>query len=163
MDRDWIREGLRSEAARADERRLARERRLQQKRVIEEKGPDLTRQLVAEVSAAVEQFTAEGGQANATLVFEPLPHEGFCLERTVQPRVTLECRPSYDAACIYCNITRDDDVEPEVLATAFLLRFIVTDSNRVELRHENRTFETVGELVEFLLAPVFFPPVEPTL
>jgi hypothetical protein len=160
MDREWIREGLRSEPGREEQRRLMREQRRQQKKIVEEEGPRLTRELVAEVTAAVEQFHAESGLDHAAVILELLPHEGFRVERAVPPRVTLECRPSYDAGCAYCNTTREDDIEPEAREIAFVLRFNVTGSNLVALRHEDRAFGTVGEVVEFLLAPVLFPPVE---
>ena len=160
MERDWIREGLRSEPEREEQRRLLRDRRRQQKTLIEERGPHLARELLAEIAAAVDQFHAESGLDHAAMVFEPLPHEGFRLERTVPPRVALECRPSYTAGCIYCNTTREDDIEPEAREMAFVLRFNVTGSNLVALRHANRRFGTVSELVEYLLAPVLFPPVE---
>jgi hypothetical protein len=160
MNRDWIREGLRSEPEREQQRRLMREERRRHKKIIEEKGPDLTRELVAEITAAVEQFHAESGLDRGAMIFEPLPHEGFRVERSVPPRVTLECRPSYDAGCIYCNTTREDDIEPEARELAFVLRFEVTGSSLVRLRHGDRAFGTVGEIVEFLLAPVLFPPVE---
>jgi hypothetical protein len=157
MARDWIDQGLRGELEREEQRRLAHERRMRQAAVIEEKGPRLMSQLVAEIAAVVDEYRAKTRVAGDAVTFEALPHQGFCVEKTGRVRTALECRPAYDAQCVYSNMSSNEGDDIETRELVFSLRFTVNESDDVELCHEDRTFHSVGEAVEFLLKPVLFP------
>ena len=91
--RDWIAEGLRHTAEREEQESLASEHRLHQTALIREKGPELLRRLVAEVGAALDEYTREARTDLKDIDFEVLPREGFCVTKATLPRVALECRP----------------------------------------------------------------------
>ena len=158
MTRPWIDEGLRHRRDREEQQRLASERRLHQAAVIKEKGPDLMRRLVAEAGTVVDEYRRETGGDD--IEFEELPREGFCITRARLPRVGLECRPDYELHVVYCNMTRGDTLDSETRELVFNLDLTVDDADRIVLRHETRTFQAPDEIVEFLLKPVLFPPLE---
>ena len=157
MARDWIDQGLRQVQEREEQQRLASKRRLDHAAVIKEKGPDLMRQLVAEVGAVVAEYRRKAPLSSNEIEFETLPHEGFRITRSTLPKVALECRPGYETHVVYCNMTRIDDRESDPQELVFNLDMTVDDSNRMALRHETAVFPTVGEVAEFLLKPVLFP------
>jgi hypothetical protein len=156
--RDWIDEGLRHTQEREEEQRLASQRRLHQTAVIKEKGPDLMRRLVTEVGAVLDEYRHRARVGSNEIEFEVLPREGFCVTKTEFPRVGLECRPDYEAHVVYCNMTRADNHEGDTRESVFSLEMTADDSDTIALRHEARTFQTLDEVVEFLLKPVLFPP-----
>ena len=159
MPHEWIDEGLSSEQGREEQWRLARERRLRQTAVIEKEAPALMQRLVDEIAAVVDEYKAKTPLEHDAIDYEALPQEGFCVTRDGPVRVALECRPSYGAHSVYCNMTCTvDETEPRELA--FNLRFTVSDSGRVELSHESRVFHSLDEAVEFLMKPVLFPSVD---
>lgn len=160
VTRDWIDEGLRHRREREEQQRLASERRLHQTAVIKAKGPDLMRRLVAEVGAVVDEYRRRSGAGGDEIEFEALPREGFCITRIRLPRVGLECHPDYELHVVYCNMTRADTHESETRELVFNLDMAVDDSDRIGLRHETRTFQALDEVVEFLLKPVLFPPLD---
>lgn len=159
MPRDWIYEGLRHAREREELQRLAVERRLHQTAVIREQGPDQMRRLVAEVGAVVDEYRQTARAGNSEIEFEPLPGEGFCVTTFKLPRVSLVCRPDYEAHVVYCNMTRTDAHESNTQEFVFNLDITVDDSDTMALRHETRAFQTLDEVVEFLLKPVLFPPI----
>jgi len=153
---DWIDEGLRHTQEREEQQRLASLRRLHQTAVIREKGPDLMRRLVTEVGAALDEYRLRARVDSNDIDFEVLPREGFCVTKAMLPRVGLECRPDYDAHVVYCNMTRADNQEGDTRESVFGLDMTVDDSDTIALRHDARTFQTLDEVVEFLLKPVLF-------
>jgi hypothetical protein len=158
MGRNWIDEGLRQAPAREQERQLASERRHRQAATIAAGAPELMRQVVAEIGAALEEYR-EKAAGSDDVELERLPQEGFSVTRSGFPKVYLECRPDYAGQVLYCNISRTDreDAEMRVRELAFTLHFIVSDADAVALRREPRTFQNAGEAAEFLLEPVLFP------
>jgi len=156
---EWLDEGLRQMREREEQHRLASERRLRHTAVIKEKGPDLMRRLVAEVGALVHEYRQKTGLGSNEIEFEALPGEGFCVTKAKFPRVSLECRPGYETHIVYCNMTRTDNHENAPREWVFSMDITVDDSNKIVLRHEKRAFETSDEVVEFLLKPVLFPPL----
>jgi hypothetical protein len=161
MARDWIDEGLRHLQERAEQQRLASEHRHHQMSVIKEKGPVLMRGLLDEIRAVVDEYRSKARAGSQEIAFEELPHEGFFVTRTTQPKVDLQCRPGYEAQVLYCNMTRVDDHETDPVELVFSLDFGLDESDSVELREGPRVFKTVGEAVEFLLKPVLFPVADP--
>lgn len=159
MARDWLDEGLRQMREREEQRRLASERRLHEAAVIKEKGPDLMRQLVAEVGAVVDEYRQRAHPASHELEFEALPHEGFSVTRAKLPRVSLECRPGYETHVVYCNLTRTDNHESAPHELVFNLDMTVDNSDRIMLCHQTKAFNALDEVLEFLLKPVLFPPL----
>jgi hypothetical protein len=157
--RDWIAEGLRHTSEREQRQSLASEHRLHQTALIREKGPELLRRLVAEVGAALDEYTREARTDLKAIDFEVLPREGFCVTKATLPRVALECRPDYESHVVYCNMTRADSHEGDARESVFNLDMTVDRSDRIALRHEARTFQSLDEVVEFLLKPVLFPQV----
>jgi len=157
--RNWIADGLQHAREREEQQRLASERRLHQTAVIKEKGPDLLRRLVAEIGAVLEEYTREAPVDSNEIDFEMLPREGFCVTKATLPRVGLECRPDYEAHVVYCNMTRADNHDGDTRESVFNLDMTVDHSDRIALRHEARTFQTLEEVVEFLLKPVLFPQI----
>jgi hypothetical protein len=155
--RNWIDEGLRHTQEREEQQRLACQRRLHQTAVVKEQGPDLMRRLVAEVGAVLSEYRHEARLSE--IEFEALPREGFCVTKAKLPRVSLECRPDYDAHVVYCNMTRADDHEGDTRESVFNLDITVDNSDTIALRHETKAFQTLDEVVEFLLKPVLFPPL----
>jgi hypothetical protein len=160
MSHEWIDEGLRQTHEREEQQRLASRRRLEQAAVIREKGPELMRQLVAEVDAVLAEYRQKAPLRGADIEFEPLPHEGFCITRSTLPKVTLECRPGYETHVVYCNRMRIDSHESEAEELVFSLEMTVDEANRIALRHEGQTFPNVGEVAQFLLTPVLFPSID---
>jgi hypothetical protein len=128
--------------------------------VIKQKGPELMRQLVAEVDAVLAEYREKAPFGGRDIEFEPLPHEGFCITRSTLPKVTLECRPGYETHVVYCNRTRIDSHDSEAEELVFSLDMTVDEANRIGLRHDSGTFPNVGEVAEFLLKPVLFPSVD---
>ena len=157
MTRGWIDQGLRQQREHEEEQRLASQRRLEHVAVIKEKAPELMRQLVAEVGAAVTEYREKAHIASDEIEFEPLPHEGFTVRKTTFPKVALVCRPGYETHMVYGNRTRIDGHESDVQEIVFSLDIVADDSNRVVLRHDTVEFSSVGAAVEFLLKPVLFP------
>jgi hypothetical protein len=157
--REWIEQGLRQMLEREEQQRLAANRRLEQAAVIREKGPELMRQLVAEVGAVAAEYR-EKAPPGEEIEFEALPHEGFRIARSPLPKVALECRPGYETHVVYCNMTRIDGHESEVKENVFSLDMTVDEANRIALRHERAAFPSVGDAVEFLVKPVLFPPLD---
>jgi len=157
MAHDWIDEGLRQMREREEQHRLASERRLHQTAVIKEKGPDLMRRLVAEVGTVVDEYRQRARLGSNQIEFEVLPREGFCVTRATFPRVRLECRPGYETQVVYCNMTRTDNHESAAQELVFSLGITVDESDKIVLRHETGAFQTVDEVLEFLLKPVLFP------
>ena len=160
MARSWIEEGLRHARERAEQMRVAAERRVHQASVIKQKGPEVMRAVLAELTAVLEEFTRAVPSAPRELEFEQLPHEGFCVTRTTAPKVDLQCRPSYETQAVYCNMTRANERESEPVERVFSLDFIVDESGNVALREGARVFHTAADAVEFLVKPVLFPAVE---
>jgi len=159
MGRNWIDEGLRHTREREEEQRLASEQKLHRAAVIKEKGPDVMRRLVAEVGAVVDEYRNKARVGNDEVEFEALPREGFCVRKAKLPTVGLECRPVYEEHVVYCNMTRTDSHENDARELVFNLDITVDDSDKIALRHETRAFPTLDEVVEFLLKPVLFPPL----
>lgn len=160
MARGWVDEGLRHTQEREEQQRLASQLRHHQASVIKEEGPDLMRGLVAEVRAVIDEYRRKAHGRNDEVEFEALPHEGFCVARPKLPRVSLECRPDYEAHVLYCNVTRTDEPDRDTVESVFNLNFTVDESNHVELRQGSEVFQGVDEAVEFLLKPVLFPLVD---
>ena len=160
MARDWIDKGLRHARERAAQHRLESERHHHQTAVIKEKGPVLLRSLVAEVSAAVDEYKRSANTGNHELEFEVMPHEGFCIAKTMLPRVSLECRPDYEGHVLCCNMTRVDDQESKPVEWLFNLNLAVDESNNVTLSRETRAFQSMDEAAESILTPVLFPPLD---
>ena len=121
------------------------------------------RRLLAEVGAAVDEYRQKALLGSTEIEFEPLPQEGFCLTRAGLPRVSLECRPGYDMHVVHCNMTRSDAQESAPQEFVFSLGMTVDDSNRIVLSNETRTFQTLDEVLEFLLKPVLFPTLDQDL
>lgn len=161
MTRDWIDQGLRQTREREEQQRLASKRRLEHAALLKEKAPDLMRQLVAEVGAAVTEYLQKAPLGGKDVEFETLPHEGFCITKSTLPKVALECRPGYETHAVYCNMTRTDDHDSDPQEFVFSLSVTVDDSNRIVLGHENVAFSSVGAAAEFLLKPVLFPALNP--
>jgi hypothetical protein len=159
MGRDWIDEGLRQTPAREQQRQVASERRRREAATIAARAPELMRQLVAEIGAALDEYRQKAPGRSDDIEFELLPHEGFSITKGSFPKVYLECRPDYAGHVLYCNLSRTDgeDSEISVRELAFTLHFAVSDSDVVALRREPRTFQGAGEAAEFLLEPVLFP------
>ena len=160
MARDWIDQGLRQMREQEEQQRLASKRRLHQASVIKEKAPDLMRRLVAEVGTVVAEYRQRAPLGSNEIEFEVLPHEGFCITKSTFPKVGLECRPGYETHLVHCNLARTGDHESDPQEIMFNLDMTVDDSDRVALRHETVTFSSVDEVVEFLLKPVLFPPLD---
>ena len=158
--RDWIEQGLRHAQEREEQQRTASQRRLHQAAVIKENGPDVMRRLVAEVGAVLDEYRHQTRPGGDEIEFEVLPREGFCVTKTKLPSVGLECRPDYEAHVVYCNMTRADNHEGDTRESVFSLDMTVDDSDKIALRHDARTFQTLDEVVEFLLKPVLFPPTQ---
>lgn len=155
--REWIEQGLRHMREREEQLRLASERRLHHAAVIKEKGPDLMRRLVAEVAAVIEEYKHSARAGGDDIEFEDLPGDGFHVTKARFPKVGLECRPGYETQVVHCNMTRTDDHESAPQEFLFNLGIKVDDSDKLALDHETRTFQTLDEVVEFLLKPVLFP------
>jgi hypothetical protein len=161
MSRHWIDEGLQREVDREAQERLATERRHHHSGVIREKGPEVMRQLLAEVTAVLDEYARKAAPGRSQVDFRTLPHEGFRVERTTPPGVLLECRPDYEAQLVYCSLTRAEDDDSEVRELPFTLHMVVDEHDRIALRHEAEIFDSVDAAVEFLVKPVLFPLVEP--
>jgi hypothetical protein len=159
MGRDWIDEGLRQTPVREQQRQLASEHRRHLAATIAAKGPELMRQLVAEVGAAFEEYRQKAPTAADDLLLERLPQEGFSITKAGFPKVFLECRPDYAGQVVYCNLSRTDREASEIRVreVAFNLHFTVTESDVVALRREPRIFQSPSDVAEFLLEPVLFP------
>ena len=157
MKREWIEQGLRHMREREEQLRLASERRLHHAAVIKEKGPDLMRRLVTEVAAVIDEYKHSARAGSDEIEFEALPSDGFYVAKAGFPRVGLECRPGYETQAVHCNMTRTDDHESAPQEFLFNLGIKVDDSGKIALDHETRTFQTLDEVVEFLLKPVLFP------
>ena len=127
--------------------------------MIKEKGPELMRRLVTEVGAAVDEYRHSARVSSSEIGFEPLPGEGFCVTKVELPSVSLECRPDYEMHVVYGNMTRTDHHESHTQEFVFSLDMVVDDSAQIMLRHQMSTFPTLDAVVEFLLKPVLFPPV----
>jgi hypothetical protein len=119
--------------------------------------------VVTEVRAAIDEYKHAVQAAASDIEFEELPHEGFCVTRTTPPRVELQCRPSYETQVVYCNLTRSNDPPGEPVERVFNLDFAVDESERVVVREGARVLHTAGDVVEFLVKPVLFPPPEEQL
>ena len=159
MGREWIDEGLRQTPAREQQRQRASEHRRQQAAVIAAKAPELMRQLVAEMGAALEEYRQKASTRAAAITFERLPQDGFSLTKASFPKVSLECRPDYAAQVLYGNLSRTDQEAHEIRVRelAFTLQFTVSDAEVIALRREPRVFHTASEAAQFLLEPVLFP------
>jgi hypothetical protein len=160
MGRDWIDEGLRQTAAREQQWQRAAGRRQRQAATIAARAPDLMRELVAEVGAALDEYRQKAPGRAEDIQFEPLPHEGFSITRAGFPKVYLECRPDYAGQVLLCNLSRTDRDESAIRELAFTLHFMVTDSDVVALHREPRTFQSASDAAEFFLDPVLFPQAE---
>ena len=160
MGRGWIERGLRQVREREQLYRAAVERRAHQAAIVKQKAPDLMRQLVAEVEAALDEYRGLTQGESDRIQYEALPHEGFCITRITPPRVELECRPDYELQVVYCNLTRTDDPQIDPQELVFNLAFSVSDADQVALGHETRTFQTAAEAAEFLLGQVLFPTLD---
>ena len=163
MAHDWIDQGLQQIREREEQHRLASERRLHQATVIKQKGPELMRRLVAEVGAAVDEYRQGARFGSTEIELEVLPDEGFCVTRTKLPRVSLECRPGYETHAVHCNMTRSDDQEIAPQEFVFSLGMTVDDSDDIVMCNETRPFESLDEVLEFLLKPVLFPTLDQDL
>jgi hypothetical protein len=163
MAHDWIDQGLRQMGEREEQHRLASERRLHQATVIKGKGPDMMRRLVAEVGVLVDEYRQRARLGSSEIEFEALPGEGFCVTRAKLPRVSLECRPGYETHVVYCNMARTDNHESAPQEFVFSLGITVDDSEKIVLCHETKAFETLDEVLEFLLKPVLSPTLDPDL
>jgi hypothetical protein len=159
MGRDWIDEGLRQTPAREQQPQLASERRRRQAATIAAKAPELMRQLVAEVGAALDEYRQKAPGRADDIQCELLPHEGFSITKASFPKVYLECRPDYAGQVLWCNLSRTnrDESETSVRELAFTLHFTVSDSDVVALRREPRIFQSASDAAEFFLEPVLFP------
>jgi hypothetical protein len=142
---------------REEQLRLASERRLHHAAVIREKGPDLMRRLVTEIAAVIDEYKDSARAGGDAIEFEELPGDGFSVANAGFPRVSLECRPGYETQAVHCSMTRTDDPESAPQEFLFNLGIKVDDSDTIALNHETRTFQTLDEVVEFLLKPVLFP------
>jgi hypothetical protein len=160
MARSWIEEGLQHARERAEQLRLSAERRGHQAAVIKQQGPAVMRAVVTEVRAVVDEYQRAAETAASGVEFEELPHEGFCVTRTTAPRVELQCRPSYETQAVYCNMTRSNNPPGEPVERVFSLDFAVDESERVVVREGGRVFAGAADIVEFLVKPVLFPPLE---
>ncbi len=98
--------------------------------------------------------------SNDEVDFEELPHEGFCITKIRLPRVSLECRPDYEAHLLCCNMMRTDGRESEPTERMFNLSLTLDESDNVQLRQATRIFRTVDEAAECILKPVLFPLVD---
>jgi hypothetical protein len=159
VTREWITEGLRHAQERAAQQKLASERRLHHMSVVKAKGPDLMRELVAEVRSVIDEYRRNAQVAPQEIEFEELPQEGFRVAAGTHPRMGLQCRPGYETQILYCNLMRSDDERSHVTENDFNLDFTVDESDRVRLHHGNQVFHTGADAVEFLLKPVLFPPM----
>jgi hypothetical protein len=159
MGRDWIDEGLRQMPAREQQRLLASERRSHEAATVAARAPELMRQLVEEIGAALDEYRQKVQAGKDDVEFERLPNEGFSITTGSFPKVYLECRPDYAGQVLYCNLSRTDreNSEIRVRELAFTLHFTVSESDAVGLRRESRVFQSAGDAVEFLLEPVLFP------
>jgi len=157
MAPSWVDEGLRRTRERDEQQRLASERRHHHTSVIKEQGPSLMDAVVGEVRAVIDEYHRKVDAAGHQVEFEALPRGGFCVTRSILPRVGLECRPDYDAHALYCNMTRTEEQDSETVESVFNLNFFVDESNRVGLRHGTDLFHGVEQVAEFLLKPVLFP------
>jgi hypothetical protein len=159
--RAWIDEGLRQTPAREQQRQLASEHRRHQAAVIAAKAPELMRQLVAEIGAALDEYRQKASTRADAITFERLPQDGFSLTKASFPKVSLECRPDYAAQVLYGNLSRTDQEAHEIRVRelAFTLQFTVSDSEAevIALRREPRVFHHASEAAQFLLEPVLFP------
>jgi hypothetical protein len=160
MGRDWIDEGLRHEPEREAQERLDSEQHHHNMSVIKEKGPDFMHRLVMEVRDVIEEYRCKAPGSNDEVDFEELPHEGFCITKIRLPRVSLECRPDYEAHLLCCNMTRTDGRESEPTERMFNLSLTLDESDNVQLRQGSRIFRTVDEAAECILKPVLFPLVD---
>ena len=160
MAHDWIDQGLRQAREREEQHRLLSERRLHQTAVIKQRGPELMRRLVAEVRAAVDEYRQAARLGGAEIELEALPDEGFCVTRTKPPRVSLECRPGYEMHVVHCNMIQSENQEVAPQEFVFNLGMSLDDSDKIVLSNESRAFETLDEVVEFLLKPVLFPTLD---
>ena len=161
MGRAWIDEGLRQTPAREQQRQLASEHRRHQAAVIAAKAPELMRQLVAEIGAALDEYRQKASTRADAITFERLPQDGFSLTKASFPKVSLECRPDYAAQVLYGNLSRTDQEAHEIRVRelAFTLQFTVSDGEAevIALRREPRVFHHASEAAQFLLEPVLFP------
>jgi hypothetical protein len=161
MGRDWIDEGLRQTPARERQRQLASERRRREAATIATRAPELMRQLIAELGAALDEYRQKATTGRGDEIeFELLPHEGFSITKPSFPKMYLECRPDYAGQILWCNLSRTDNDESDdirVRELAFTLHFTVSDSDVVALRREPRIFKSASEAAEFFLEPVLFP------
>ena len=130
MGREWIDEGLRQTPAREQQRQLASEHRRHQATAIAAKAPELMRQLVAEIGAALDEYRQKASTRADAIAFERLPQDGFSLTKASFPKVSLECRPDYAGQVLLCNLSRTDKDEHEIKVRelAFTLPFTVSDS-----------------------------------
>lgn len=160
MPREWIERGLEQARIREQQYSAAAKRRLQQAAVVREKGPDLMKHVAAEIEAVVEEYGRLTKSESHGVGYEALPGGGFCVTRESAPRAGVECRPDYESHVVYCNMTRTDVPESDPRELVFNLDFSVDDTDRISLRHENRTFQSAADVAEFLLAPVLFPTAE---
>ena len=106
MGRDWIDEGLRQTPTREQQRELASERRRRQAATIVAKAPELMRQLVAEIGAALDEYRQKAATRADAITFERLPQDGFSLTKASFPKVSLECRPDDAAQVLSGNRSR---------------------------------------------------------
>lgn len=157
MGRAWIEHGLQQVREREQLYRAAAEQRIQHAAIVKEKAPAVMSRLVAEIAASVDEYGRLTQSSTDRIEFEALPHEGFFVTRMTAPRVGLECRPDYELGVVYCNLTRTDDPQIDPQELVFNLGFSVSNTDEVALCHENRTFETVADVAEYLLAQVLFP------
>jgi hypothetical protein len=159
MGRAWIDEGLRQTPTREQQRQLASKHRQQQAAVIADKGPELMRQLVAEISAALDEYRQKAATRADAITFGRLPQDGFSLTKASFPKVSLECRADYAAQVLYGNLSRTDQEAHEIRVRelAFTLQFTVSDGDVIALRREPRVFHHVSDAAQFLLEPVLFP------
>jgi hypothetical protein len=160
MSDDWIDQGLRRMREREEQLRLASAQRLHHATVIKDRGTDLMRHLVAAVGAAVNDYKRRAPSGGEEIEFEALPREGFVITRTRLPRVTLECRPGYETHVLYCNRTRTEDHESAPQEFVFTLSMTVDESDAIVLGDQTRAFLNLGEVIEYLLKPVFFPTLD---
>jgi len=159
MGREWIDEGLRQTPAREQQRQLASEHRRHQAAVIAAQAPELMRQLVVEIGAALDEYREKASPRADAITFERLPQDGFSLTKATFPKVSLECRPDYAAQVVYGNVSRTDQEADEIRVRelAFTLQFTVSDADVIALRREPRVFHHASDAAEFLLEPVLFP------
>jgi len=160
MNRTWIREGLRHVREREDALKRDHGRLHHWQALIDARGPDLMRQLVDEIGAAIEDFRELTGQAHE-IRMQTLPRGGFLVSRTAGHSVTLQCRPDYAGHTVCCNLARTVDGQSTLVELPFNLHFTVDDHDRVGLRHGAQRFADVPRVAEFLLTPVLFPSASP--